>query len=58
MVAWLAMQVAAIFALTVCIGAFLAGAASAEDLGPPVGLKAPDVGTRPDQTGTPGHCRI
>jgi peroxiredoxin len=47
------LHVAGAFAWLVCIGAFLAGAASAEDLGPPVGLKAPDVGTRPDQTGKP-----
>lgn len=47
------LRVAGAFAWLVCIGAFLAGAASAEDLGPPVGLKAPDVGTRPDQTGKP-----
>jgi peroxiredoxin len=47
------LRVAGVFAWLVCIGAFLAGAASAEDLGPPVGLKAPDVGTHPDQTGKP-----
>jgi peroxiredoxin len=27
--------------------------ALADDLGPPVGTKAPDIGTRPDQTGKP-----
>jgi thiol-disulfide isomerase/thioredoxin len=47
------LRAAGAFAWLVCIGAFLAGAASAEDLGPPVGLKAPDLGTRPDQTGKP-----
>lgn len=40
------------------LGAFLAGppsltAMAAEDLGPPVGMKAPDIGTPPDQTGKP-----
>jgi peroxiredoxin len=53
MVARLAMQIAGIFALTVYIGGSLAVTAAAEDLGPPVGTKAPDIGTRPDQTGTP-----
>jgi peroxiredoxin len=53
MVARLAMQIAGIFVLAVHIGGSLAVTAAAEDLGPPVGVKAPDIGTRPDQTGTP-----
>jgi peroxiredoxin len=53
MVARLAMQIAGIFALTVYIGGSLAVTAAAEDLGPPVGTQAPDIGTLPDQTGTP-----
>ena len=39
------------FALMALIS--LSVAASAEDLGPPVGTKAPDIGVRLDQTGTP-----
>jgi peroxiredoxin len=40
-------------ALMVVIGGPLSVTASAEDLGPAVGTKAPDIGTRPDQTGKP-----
>ena len=46
-------RVAWVFALMVLVGGFLAVTASAEDLGPPVGIKAPDIGTRLDQTGKP-----
>jgi peroxiredoxin len=35
------------------LGGFFALAASAEDLGPPAGTKAPDIGTRLDQNGKP-----
>lgn len=35
------------------LGAASAVSASAEDLGPPVAAKAPDIGTRLDQTGKP-----
>ena len=41
--------VAAVLALTVHLPFSIA--ASADDFGPPVGVKAPDIGTRPDQTG-------
>jgi peroxiredoxin len=44
--------VACVFALMVLIGGSLAVTA-AEDLGPPIGIKAPDIGTRLDQTGKP-----
>ena len=42
-----------VFALMVLIGGCFSLTASAEDLGPPVGTKAPDIGTRLDQTGKP-----
>jgi peroxiredoxin len=48
-----ALRIAASLALMTFVGGFLANAASVEDLGPPVGVKAPDIGTRPDQTGKP-----
>ena len=48
-----ALRIAGSFALVAFVGGFLANAAMAEDLGPPVGVKAPDIGTRPDQTGKP-----
>ncbi len=35
------------------LGGMLASLSSAEELGPPVGIKAPDIGTRLDQTGKP-----
>jgi peroxiredoxin len=41
------------FALLVLAGGPLTVAAAAEDLGPPVGTIAPDIGTRLDQTGKP-----
>jgi peroxiredoxin len=41
------------FASIVLIGGMLSVTALAEDLGPPVGIKAPDIGTRLDQTGRP-----
>jgi peroxiredoxin len=37
----------------VLVGGLVAVTASADDLGPPVGTKAPDIGTRLDQTGKP-----
>jgi peroxiredoxin len=46
-------RMALTFALMVLIGGILSGTAMAEDLGPPVGIKAPDIGTRFDQTGRP-----
>ena len=45
--------IAWIFALMAFVGGFATVAASAEDLGPPVGVTAPDIGTRLDQTGMP-----
>jgi peroxiredoxin len=39
--------------LMVVLGGSLSVTLSAEDLGPPVGSKAPDIGTRLDQTGRP-----
>jgi peroxiredoxin len=39
--------------LVIALGGMLANPSSAEELGPPVGTKAPDVGTRLDQTGKP-----
>ena len=45
--------IAWIFALMAFAGGFATVAASAEDLGPPVGVTAPDIGTRLDQTGMP-----
>ena len=41
------------FASMVFIGGMLPAMALVEDLGPPVGIKAPDIGTRLDQTGRP-----
>jgi peroxiredoxin len=46
-------RVACVFALMVLFGGSLAVAVSAEDLGPPIGIKAPDIGTRLDQAGMP-----
>lgn len=46
-------RLALVFVLMVLIGGSLSATASAEDLGPPVGTKAPDIGTRLDQTGKP-----
>ena len=43
--------IAWIFALMAFAGGFATVAASAEDLGPPVGVTAPDIGTRLDQSG-------
>jgi peroxiredoxin len=40
-------------ALLVLAGGPLVVASAAEDLGPPLGTKAPDIGTRLDQTGKP-----
>jgi hypothetical protein len=40
-------------ALTVLVAGSPASSVSAEDLGPPIGTKAPDIGTRLDQTGQP-----
>jgi peroxiredoxin len=37
----------------VLVGGLVAVTAFADDLGPPVGTKAPDIGTRLDQTGKP-----
>jgi peroxiredoxin len=48
-----ARRVAWVAALMALIGGSLAVTASAEDLGPPVGIAAPDIGTRLDQTGKP-----
>ncbi len=41
------------FALILLTGGSLVRSVSAEDLGPPVGAKAPDIGARLDQTGQP-----
>ena len=41
------------FALSLAVIAGVSLAASAEDLGPPIGAKVPDIGTPPDQTGKP-----
>ena len=41
------------FALLALAGGSLSVTAWAEDLGPPVGMAAPDIGTRLDQTGRP-----
>jgi peroxiredoxin len=49
----LARRTALTFASTILIGGMLSAAAMAEDLGPLVGIKAPDIGTRLDQTGHP-----
>jgi peroxiredoxin len=48
-----ARRVAWVAALMVLIGGSFAVTASAEDLGPPIGIVAPDIGTRLDQTGKP-----
>jgi peroxiredoxin len=48
-----AKRIAWVVALIVLIGGTLGVMASAEDLGPPVGAKAPDIGTRLDQTSKP-----
>jgi peroxiredoxin len=48
-----ARRAALAFASTILIGGMLSAGAMAEDLGPPVGIKAPDIGTRLDQTGRP-----
>jgi len=40
-------------ALTVLVAGSPVSPASAEELGPPIGTKAPDIGTRLDQTGQP-----
>jgi peroxiredoxin len=42
-----------VLALFFLLGGPLIAASAAEDLGPPVGAKAPDIGTRLDQTGKP-----
>jgi peroxiredoxin len=39
--------------VAMAIGGALSAAAAADDLGPPVGVSAPDIGTRLDQTGKP-----
>src|SRR5258708_25508117 len=46
-------RIALAFAATILIGGMLSVTAMAEDLGPAVGIKAPDIGTRLDQTGVP-----
>ena len=46
-------RIATIVAFAALISIALAVPASAEDLGPPVAAKAPDIGTRLDQTGKP-----
>src|SRR5260370_40042067 len=46
-------RIALAFAATILIGGMLSVTAMAEDLGPAVGIKAPDIGTRLDQTGRP-----
>ena len=46
-------RVATAVAFAALISVTLAASASAEDLGPPVATKAPDIGTRPDQNGKP-----
>jgi peroxiredoxin len=46
-------RIATVVAFAALISATLAVSASAEDLGPPVATKAPDIGTRLDQTGKP-----
>ena len=45
-------RLASVVLLTALVGGAFAVTA-AEDLGPPVGIKAPDIGTRLDQTGKP-----
>ena len=46
-------RIALASALLLLLAGVLSVAASAEDLGPPVGTKAPDIGTRLDQTSKP-----
>jgi len=46
-------RIALAFAATILVGGMLSVTAMAEDLGPAVGIKAPDIGTRLDQTGRP-----
>src|SRR5215470_6103247 len=46
-------RIATVVAFAALLSAMLAVSASAEDLGPPVATKAPDIGTRLDQTGKP-----
>src|SRR5580704_12407193 len=46
------LRMSGILALLVSLGPL---ARSAEDLGPPVGTTAPDIGTRLDQLGKPHH---
>ena len=46
-------RIAAVAAFAALISATLAVRTYAEDLGPPVATKAPDIGTRLDQTGKP-----
>jgi peroxiredoxin len=41
------------FVLTLALLGSFSLTASADDLGPPIGAKVPDIGTPPDQTGTP-----
>jgi peroxiredoxin len=47
------MRLVWVVALIVLMGGSLTRSASAEDLGPAVGTKAPDIGVRMDQTGKP-----
>jgi peroxiredoxin len=46
-------RVAGIFALMMLIGGSLAVTEATEELGPSIGIRAPDIGTRLDQTGKP-----
>jgi peroxiredoxin len=46
-------RLACTFGLLVVAWGALAVAAAADDLGPPVGIMTPDIGTRLDQTGKP-----
>jgi peroxiredoxin len=46
-------RMACVLAVAILATGMTVASASAEDLGPPVGIKAPDIGTRPDQTGKP-----
>jgi peroxiredoxin len=48
-----AAQLAWSVGLMIVLSGMLGSLSSAEELGPPVGTKAPDIGTRPDQTGKP-----
>ena len=47
------MQLLAWAVAVILVGGLVAVTAFADDLGPPVGTKAPDIGTRLDQTGKP-----